>query len=159
MVSIISLGNPNMFKLVKNKLIALLIIPSLIFSLVGQGAASGLMLCIGESEHITIEMYYRNCPQDAAREAATRPQEAPSPESPRLYEAESSCFDIPLFLGSSDPQISSVQYTHILKNMIDRASTSLLSPARPLLADRLLPKTPFFLPLALLALQSTVLLI
>ena len=148
-----------MFKLVKNKLIALLMIPSLVVSLVGQGAASGLRLCIGESEHTTIEMYYGNCPQDAAREAATRPQEAPSPESPRLYEAESSCFDIPLFLGSSDLQISSVQYTHILKNMIDREPTSLLSPARPLLAERLLPRISSFRPPALLALRYTVLLI
>ncbi len=147
-----------MFKLVKNRLIAALITPSLVFSLLGQGAASGLMLCIGESDHIAIEMD-QNCPQDSASEAAMSPREPFSLESRRLYQAESSCFDIPLFIGSSEPNISAVPYTHTLKSMMDRASKCLSSPSRPLLGDRLLPKTPLFLLSTLRALQSTVLLI
>jgi hypothetical protein len=149
-----------MSKIINSKRVSLLVLPFLLFSLVGQGIASTLVLCIGESDHIAIEIG-RNCTEGFAQETGlmNRDSLTLSLERTSFQKAESSCFDIPLFIGSSEPKISAVPYTHTIKNMIDRASKCLLSPSRPLLEERLLPKTPLFLLSTLRALQSTVLLI
>jgi hypothetical protein len=149
-----------MSKMIKSKLVSLLVLPLLLFSLVGQGIASTLVLCIGESGHVAIEME-QNCTEGFAQEPGlmNRDSLVLSLERTSFQKAESSCFDIPLLMGSSDPNISSVQYSYSIQNMIDRASNSLLFPSCPILEERFFPKTPFFRLSALSALKSTVLLI
>jgi len=144
----------------KSKGLSLLVVPFLLFSLVGQGIASTVVLCIGEDNHIAIEID-SDCAGgfEQGPGLAKGDSLALSWESTSLQKAERSCMDIPLIIGSSDPSLSSAQYSQFIKKMIDRASTPLLPPSRLIPEDRFFPTIPAFRLSALSALRSTILLI
>lgn len=149
-----------MLRIRKSKRVSLLIVPFLLFSLVGQGIASTVVLCIGENNHIAIEID-SDCTEGFAQRPGLANRDSLSLllESTSLQKAERSCLDIPLLIGSSDPGLSSAKYSQFIKMMIDRASTPLLSPLRLISEDRFFPRIPVFRLSAWSALRYTILLI
>ncbi|MDX1764670.1 MAG: hypothetical protein R3231_10145 [bacterium] len=149
-----------MSKRMKNKGLSLLLLPFLLFALVGQGLASTLVLCIGEDDHIAIEMG-QNCEEafSQAPESVHNHSLDLAWQKASFRQAEHGCVDIPLLLGSADPNLSSVQYPQVIKNMIARASDALLSLNRPIMKEPVFPEPPAFRLAVLSALRSTVLLI
>ena len=146
-----------MIKIIKNKLFSLLVLPFLVFSLVGQGAASSLVLCIGDDDHIAIELN-DNCANDADVKLCKTEEGVFGFHDPDHGNADCPCLNIPLLIGSPHPNISSSHYFSILKNMIQMEYTTLRDMISTLQVTGFHPPIPPFPALALIQLRTTVLL-
>ena len=131
----------------KNRTLSFFVIPFLIYSLIGQGILSGLVVCIGENKDVGIELNNHcsetipsNCVLDASRTCNV-------------------CLDIPISISSKDPNISSIQYSHVIKNMIDSASSAPSVFQGEILTGASCPQRPSLLTSTLTSLQTIVLLI
>jgi hypothetical protein len=142
----------------KNNLISVLILPFTVFALLGQGAASSLVLCIGDDDHVAIELN-----DSCSKEAVVKPGN-PDGELFALLDrdhgnADCKCLSIPLLIGSTHPNISSSHYSSILKNVIQMEYATLWDMASSLQVAGFHSPTPLCPPFALQALRTIVLLI
>ena len=69
----------------------MLVVPLLIYSLLGQGTLSVLVLCIGEDDHVAVELDHHD---SGAPSLSLRSGEVETMVS--LKEGRGSCLDIPL---------------------------------------------------------------
>lgn len=142
------------------RLETLLLMPLLIFSLLGQGLTTDIVLCIGESDHVAFELDCKSskgkCPEAMKGKKVL---DSTFASGLAIQETGSSCLDIPLLMSSSDPNISSVRYSRLLNDMIHMASISPPISQKPEITERFVPVPSFSPPATLLGIRSTVLLI
>jgi len=145
----------------KNRYISFLVLPFLMYGLLGQAIPSSVVLCIGENDHVALEST-GNCPQGFIKNSreADETNASSNLSGKSFQKMGGSCFDIPVLTGSSEPHLSSVQYLQTIRNMINLASSYLSGTFSFVpVQDRFSPKN-FSLPsFSLPILQSTVLLI
>jgi hypothetical protein len=153
----ICVGSIFMYKIIKNKLASLLVLPFLLFSLVGQGAVSSLVLCIGDDDHVAIELN-DSCSNEAVVKPCKTDGELFAFHDPDHGNADCPCLNIPLLIGSSHPNISSSHYFSILKNMIRMEYATLRDMISTLQVTGFHSPIPQFPAFSLTQLRTTVLL-
>ncbi len=142
----------------RNNLTFLLVSPLMVFSLLGHGAASSLVLCIGENDHLAIELNDA-CSNEAVTEISHSDERYFALLDGDHRDAHCHCLSIPLLIGSPYPSVSSPHYASQLDQLIQLECAAWRDRASALhLAGPPLP-TPQLAPYALPVLRTTVLLI
>lgn len=147
------------FKL-RSKILNIFVFLILTSTLFGQGMLSGVVLCIGGSDHVALEPFHNTSHRPNSNSSTDKTSHASMSHVAAFGSLYSSCYDIPVLIEFSIQNISTVRHLpYKAKTFAYSASASLPNLCTQAFYNKVLPKTSSLLTSTVTSLQTTILLI